>query len=110
MSESKFLLDEHIAPAVAVQLRNRGIDCITVREAGRLGLADESHLEWAALQGRIIVSFDDDYFPLARAFSGHGGLIHCTPHTRDIGPIVRALTVFAEQHDADEAANRVWYI
>ncbi|MCP4113138.1 MAG: hypothetical protein GY749_47680 [Desulfobacteraceae bacterium] len=45
----KFYLDEHVSKAIAKGLRRRGIDVITVVEAGLLGATDEEHLERAKL-------------------------------------------------------------
>jgi hypothetical protein len=37
-----FYLDEHVARAVALGLRRRGIDVLTVQEAGSAGESDRS--------------------------------------------------------------------
>jgi hypothetical protein len=41
----KYYTDEHIARAVVRGLRQRGVDVLTVVEAGLLGDSDEAHLE-----------------------------------------------------------------
>ncbi len=43
----KFYLDEHVPKAVAKGLKRRGVDVITVVEAGLRGATDEKHLESA---------------------------------------------------------------
>jgi predicted nuclease of predicted toxin-antitoxin system len=95
---------------IARELERRGISCITVAGAGRRGLPDLDQLNWAGDNGRIIVSFDSDFANLARSITDHAGIIVCKPHTRDIGPVVRALAVFAASHSAEEAAGQLWYI
>lgn len=54
----RYYLDEHIDPAVAAQLRARGVDAITAAEAGRAGqsIADIEQLAYAATQGRVMVT------------------------------------------------------
>lgn len=40
----RYLVDEHVAKAVATGLRKRGIDVITIAEASLLGAEDEDLL------------------------------------------------------------------
>lgn len=40
-----FYTDEHVARAVVRGLRHRGVDVLTVPEAGLLGAMDEEHVE-----------------------------------------------------------------
>jgi predicted nuclease of predicted toxin-antitoxin system len=110
VTQPRFLLDEHMPLAIAPQLRRRGIDCVTLRDAGRLGLSDVDHLDWARFEGRIIVSFDEDFLSLSRKVQAHAGVIRCTPRTREVGAIIRGLITFVSEHSAEEAANRTWYI
>ena len=42
-----FYADEHVARAVIRGLRQRGVDVLSVPEAGLLGATDEEHLERA---------------------------------------------------------------
>lgn len=103
MTQPRFLLDEHVPLRVAPELQRCGIDCITVKDAGRLGMSDEDHHTWARSAGRIIVSFDNDFLALARTGVAHAGVLRCTRHTQRIGPIVRGLVHFAATHSAEEA-------
>ncbi len=59
-----FLLDEHVAHAVAQALRRRGIDAQTATEAGLLGATDAEVLAYAQRAGRIVVTHDDDFLRL----------------------------------------------
>jgi hypothetical protein len=43
MERISFYLDEHIHGAVAEGLRRRGVNVLTVSEAGRNGLSDREH-------------------------------------------------------------------
>ena len=59
-----FLLDEHVAHAVAQALRRRGIDAQTATEAGLLGVTDARFLAYARRAGRVVVTHDDDFLRL----------------------------------------------
>ncbi len=53
----KLLLDEHFAPAIAAQLRERGHDVVAVPEVqGLRGATDDVVLELAAAEGRAVVT------------------------------------------------------
>ena len=46
-----FYLDEHVPTAVASGLRRRGVDVLTVQEAGMLEAEDEAHLAHFLAEG-----------------------------------------------------------
>lgn len=76
----KLYLDEDVDPLLAHVLRNRGVDCLSTKEAGNLGLPDGEQLRFAADQGRTILTFNvKDFVALATkaAISGqhHSGII-----------------------------------
>jgi predicted nuclease of predicted toxin-antitoxin system len=56
----KFLADENISTKVVNDLKSKGIDVISLKELGH-GLSDEAVLEAANAQGRIVLTFDDDF-------------------------------------------------
>jgi predicted nuclease of predicted toxin-antitoxin system len=53
-------------PAIAEQLRVRGIDALTTAEAGRAhqGLSDEDQLTFATADQRMLVTEDSDFVRL----------------------------------------------
>ncbi len=76
----RLLLDEHIWEGLASLLRSEGFDVIHVYEIGRGGLGDQDQLEYAAAQGRALLTFNARHFePLAVEwfFAGrpHAGII-----------------------------------
>ncbi|HLJ69202.1 MAG TPA: DUF5615 family PIN-like protein [Chloroflexota bacterium] len=95
----KFLLDEDMPPAVAVGLRERGCDAISVHDLGRLGLRDEEQLIFAGTQNRIFVTYDRDDFQVLDAVyhlrgTSHRGIRWVSERTiprRAIGTLVKAL-------------------
>lgn len=48
------LPDEHVSRAVIQGLRQRGVDVLSVPEAGMLGTSDEEHLLYALQAGRVL--------------------------------------------------------
>lgn len=52
----KFYTDEHVSKAVVNGLRQRGVDVLTVAEAGMLGASDEEHLAFARREERVTLS------------------------------------------------------
>ncbi len=44
MEQLRFYLDEHVPNAIAQGLRRRGVDVLTVQQAGRAGLTDSAQL------------------------------------------------------------------
>ncbi|MBE0425167.1 MAG: DUF5615 family PIN-like protein [Nitrospirae bacterium] len=65
----KLLLDEDLSPKIAIILRERGIDVLSVYEIGCAGLTDQEQLEYAASEGRCFVTRNrNDYIILTRQF------------------------------------------
>lgn len=85
----RFHLDEHVDPAIAHGLRRRGIDVTTTIEAGLLSAADDSHLEFARSEGRVIFTNDADFLRFASSNLDHPGIAYCPRHARSLGHIVR---------------------
>ena len=54
MSQIRYYTDEHVANAVILGLRQRGIDVLSVPEAGTMGATDEAHLALASDQGLVL--------------------------------------------------------
>ena len=65
---------------LAVQLRRRGIDAITVRDLDKLGDDDLIHLRRAAEQERVLCTYDKDYIRLAKQGIDIGVLYSFTAH------------------------------
>jgi hypothetical protein len=110
----KLLLDEHLSPEIARQLRERGHDVIAVGERTDLrGRPDRVHFASLPDEQRAIVTRDlGDFRPLLvealRRGSGTYGLV-CVPArfplNRDgIGRLVAALDALLKTHPAVDAA------
>jgi hypothetical protein len=106
----RFLLDEHVHPAVATGLRIRGIDVTTAAEAGLLGAPDESYVTLAASENRVIVTHDDDFLAIGAAGVRHAGIAYCHQHARSVGELVNALVLIHSCLEPDEIENRVEFL
>jgi predicted nuclease of predicted toxin-antitoxin system len=62
----KFIVDNQLPVALAKHLRDRGLDCQHVLEAGLGDAADTAICRHAELQDRIIISKDEDFFYFAK--------------------------------------------
>ncbi|SRR6266511_4018125 len=107
----KFYTDSHIAKAIAVQLRNRSVDIVRCQDVGMDDADDIEHLEYAASQGRTVITGDEDFLVLdaqwSRSGKHHAGIIYLPPDRKDaIGTIV-AYVVFLHQAIAAGAADLV---
>lgn len=110
MSEPvRYFTDEHIAPAVASGLRKRGVDVLTIAEAGLLGAEDEDLLRFVGDEERVIVTQDRDFLQIAAQHGDPPGIVYA-PQGRSIGEIVRLLDLLAQVSDAEEMQGRIEYI
>ena len=58
----RLYLDEDVSPLAAALLRARGFDVISCHEVPLLGVADEAQIEFAAAQGRALLTFNHAHF------------------------------------------------
>ena len=105
----KFYLDEHVHQAVASGLQRRGVDVLTVLDAGMLGADDEAHLALATGQGRVIFTQDADFLRLHATGTEHAGIVYVRQQT-PIGHILRGLMLIYEVLEADDMKNRIEFL
>jgi predicted nuclease of predicted toxin-antitoxin system len=108
----RYLTDEDITDVVAIGLRSRGVDAISVHEIGRSnqGIPDDEQLLYATEQGRVIVTYNRDDFQIIDARwreeeRQHAGILWCMEAIilrRAIGELIRALIAMSEQFDTLE--------
>ena len=113
----KFYLDEDLAPAIAVALRKRGVDAVSVHEVGTVGLGDKEQLVFATRQGRCVVSGNARDFrslghDAVEQRRPHAGIVLCPPriHGPDVGAVVKALVDIAERYPAGLGEYDVLYL
>ena len=106
----RFFFDEHIATLVTLGLRQRGVDVLTVDEAGRSGLPDPEQLEFANADQRIMVTFDADYLKLAADGTEHYGVAYCHPTKYSPSQLLQILIVLHGVMSRDEMRNHVEFL
>ena len=105
----KFYLDENIPASVAAQLRQLQIDVVRCQEIGMRTADDADHLALATEQGRILVTFDQDFLTLNATGRIHTGIAFIT-EPKNVGVIVKSLIDLHSQRSPEQMRNRVWYV
>jgi hypothetical protein len=106
----RYYLDENVEIAVAVQLRLRGIDVVTVRDIGQLGDTDINHLTRASAMGYVLCTYDRDYLQLAQDGVEHNGIIFANRLKTQIGDWVRQLVLIHAIYTPEDMHNYVEYL
>lgn len=78
---AKLLADENFPFPVVEHLRRRGHDVVTMKDLGQsgAGCSDEQVLQYAANEGRVILTMDRrDFRSLHRSGVSHSGMVICT--------------------------------
>ena len=113
MAAIRFFTDEDVYGAVATALRRARIDACSTPEVGRRGQSDESQLEWALDEGRVLVTFNVAHFAelhatLLRQGRHHAGIV--VSSQRPIGDVVRRLTHLSGSLDAVSMRDRIQFL
>jgi predicted nuclease of predicted toxin-antitoxin system len=101
MPPLKFYTDTHIDKQVAMQLRAQGIDIVRCEEVQLAEADDETHLKYAANDGRILVTKDEGFrqrhFRWLHEEMEHAGIFFCSNRQHAaIGTIVKACREFSQ--------------
>lgn len=105
----RYFTDEHVAGAVVSALRKRGVDVLTVADAGSLGVDDADLFSFAQEKGRVIVTQDRDFLRIAAQQRDHPGVVYA-PQGRSIGELVRMLDLLTQVSDATEMRGRIEFV
>ena len=108
--EIKYYFDEHMDPAIARGLRRRGVDCLTTKEAGNLGLGDPEQLDFATSEKRVIVTFNVDYLKLDSNGVSHAGIVWAVEKKYSIGQLIAKLSLLHAYYTAAEMMNHLEYL
>lgn len=113
MSPPRFYTDEDVYSAVAPTLRHAGLDAVSTPEADRLGESDESQLDWAAAEGRVLVSFNIADFARLHASwltqgRHHAGVV--VSSQRPVGDTIRRLLHLAGATDDQSLRDRIEFL
>ena len=112
----RLYLDEDVMSHPLVNgLRARGIDVTSVVAEGRTGLADESQLEFAAMQGRVLCTSNiGDFYQLhteyVRQGKNHAGIIFIPQHRYSVGEQIRRLLKLIATKSAETMQTQVEFL
>ena len=109
MISIRFYTDEQMAKAVAIGLRQRQVDVMTVAEASMRGASDVDQLAYAHANGRVMVTQDTDFLRLAAEGAPHSGIVYA-PQQTPFGAIVRVLMMLYLMRAREEMIDRIEYI
>jgi hypothetical protein len=115
----RLLLDEHLSPRLAAELRNAGHDVLTAAEAGLRQSADPDVLSWAVNERRAIVTANYRDFRLLHEVYLSRGKLHfgliLVPRRLSLGRagmgrLVEALARLLQDNPSDSAlaGTEVW--
>lgn len=101
--------------AVVAGLHHYLIEVLTTAEAGRIGRSDESQLEFATGQGRVVYTSNAGDFARLhaewqRAGRTHAGIIILFDQRTPIGVQIRALLRMTKALTSTEMRNRLEYL
>ena len=103
----RFRLDEHVTHAIARALRRRGVDIVTATETGTVGLPDDQLLARCYVEGRVLITNDNDFLLLHGRAAPHAGIVFSEFGARSIGEMVTFLILVVDVYSPAEIANRV---
>ncbi|MBP8251691.1 MAG: DUF5615 family PIN-like protein [Herpetosiphon sp.] len=109
MSKIKVYADEHVSWAIINGLRQRGVDILSVADAGLLGASDETHLTFAIRENRVMFTQDTDFLRIAAANTEHAGIVYTPQHTA-IQRIIAGLLLITEILEAEEIAGKIEFL
>jgi predicted nuclease of predicted toxin-antitoxin system len=104
----KFYTDEHVHPGIAKALRKNKIDVLAAQQAGMLNAGDDSHLQFAAAEGRVMITQDEDFLKLHKKMN-HKGIAYAHQRT-SMRQIIEGLLLIYEAMTEEEMGNHVEYL
>jgi predicted nuclease of predicted toxin-antitoxin system len=99
-------VDEQVPAAVVRGLRRRGVDVLSVVEAGLRSRSDTEIIAYARREQRVILTQDRDFLRLHAQGSTHAGIVFARQGT-SIGDVIRSLLFIAETLTAEEMLGHV---
>lgn len=116
MTQLRLYCDEDCMDQDLVQaLRIRGIDVTTALEQDMIEQSDESHLEFAIAQGRVLYSFNvGDFYQLHTRYlsadKSHAGIILSRQQHYTVGEQMRRLLRLSATLSAQAMQNRLEFL
>jgi hypothetical protein len=110
MATISFYFDEMMNRPAAEALNNAGYIVVMANDVGMTEKPDPEHLKYATENNLVLVTLDREFAGLAQKQFDHTGLICFTEEFQDVGGILRALSQFADEHEAGDVAGQVFWL
>lgn len=105
----RYYFDEHIFGTAVIELRRHGVDVMTTAEAGNIEKTDLDQLLFAAKEGRVLVTRDNDFLLLHSQGAKHAGIVRWHSKRQSRSELVKRLLALWRLHSAEEMLGRVEY-
>jgi hypothetical protein len=107
--------EDSMRHALVRALRTRGIDVVTALECDMIEQSDETHLDFATAQGRVLYSFNvGDFYHLHTVYltegKSHAGIILAPQQRYTVGQQMRRLLKLRATLSAQEMQNRLEFL
>ena len=114
MGNIRIYANESASVAIAEGLKRRGVDALSARDAGNLGLTDEEQLIYATKERMTILTHDTDFLQIASRWleegRTHQGIIYCHQKTYSIGECVRKLRMLTAVLSSEDMVNHIEFL
>jgi predicted nuclease of predicted toxin-antitoxin system len=95
--------------AIVEGLKRRGVNIVSAKDLGTLGLTDEEQLAVAFEHQAVIFTCDADFLRMALS-RPHLGIIYVHQQKLSIGECIRRLKIVAAMKSAQEMCNQVLFL
>ena len=106
--------DENVDDRIVRGLRLRGIDILTVVEAGMIGKPDSEQLSYASLNGRVLLTSDQDFLKLhlrwVEQSREHAGIIYYSQFHVGVGTCIWGVKLIMDLLSPEEMRNHLEFI
>ena len=110
----KIYTDESVPVAIAEELKQRGIDALSCRDAGNYGLKDEGQFNYAYENHFVIFTHDDDFLKLHAKYikqgREHPGIIFAHQKEYSIGECIRRIEDIVNILSPEEMRNSIEFL
>lgn len=110
----KIYTNESVPVAIAAGLQRRGVEALSARDTGNLGLTDRQQLDYARVHQLVVFTHDVDFIRLAHACAiageRHSGVIYCHQSSLSIGQIIRRLKEISDHFEPGDLEDHIEYL
>jgi len=107
----KIYTNESVDVAIAEGLKRRGVQALSAKDTGNLGLTDKEQLNYAFKEKVTIFTHDDDFLSLvAQSERVHYGIIYAHQLRLSIGECIRRIKTLVQTRTPQEMKNRIEFL